>query len=205
MIIRNFDQGTEVHHDLSMRNASFGFDVPSVNYTLKGDEVWVYPVGGGPTPIRFYSTSSQAVRELQFDQPELVRFYSSDEYYQIQWTVDPKTKAESDYMKWCASPMVSLLTHGRRDCIFKNYEDGFGISPDGKKMFADGWDINVLDTVTGEILFAMPLVEDTEEDSREIRRRMVDIVPNALDPKEYLGGVSSVGITKRRPADISAL
>ncbi len=41
----------------------------------------------------------------------------------------------------------------------------------------------------------MPTVEDTKEDSRELRRRMVDILPNALDPNEDLGAVMSIGIT----------
>jgi len=134
MIIRNFDQGTEVHHDLGMRNASFGFDVPGVYYTLRGDEVWLYPIGVGPTPIRFYSTSSQTVRELKFDQPELVRFYSSDEYYQIQWTVDPETKVERDYMvKRVRQPDGEFATAWKTRLYIQYFDDGFGISPDGKK------------------------------------------------------------------------
>ena len=196
MIIRNFDQGTEVHHDLGMRNANSGFDVPDVYYTPRGDEVVVIPPNRIVTPVWFYATSSQAVRELQFDQPELVRFYSSDEYYQKQWTVDPETKVESDYMvKRVRQPDGEFATAWKTRLHIQYFDDAFGISSDGKKMFADGWDVNVLDTATGEVIFDMPTVEDTEEDSRELRRRMVDIVPNALDPNEDLGAVMSVGIT----------
>jgi hypothetical protein len=196
MIIRNFDEGTEVHHDLGMRNASFGFDVPCVYYTPRGDEVVVIPPQGVFAPIRFYATSSQSERELQFDQPELVRFYSSDEYYQKQWTVDPETKVERDYMvKRVRQPDGEFATAWKTRLYIQRFNETFGISPNGKKMFADGWDLNVLDTATGEVIFDMPMVEDTEADSREIRQRMVDVVPNALDPNEDLGSVSRVEIT----------
>lgn len=126
----------------------------------------------------------------------LVRFYSSDEYYQIQWTVDPETKVESDYMvKRVRQPNGEFATAWKTRLYIQYLDETFGISPNGKKMFAKGWDLNVLDTATGEVIFDMPVVEDTEADSREIRQRVVDVVPNALDPNEDLGGVSRVGIT----------
>ncbi len=91
--------------------------------------------------------------------------------------------------------MVSLLPHGRHVSYIQRFNETFGISPNGKKLYAQGYDVNVLDTDTGEIVFDLPLVEDTEADSRELRRRMVNVVPNALDPNEDLGAVMSVGIT----------
>lgn len=111
----------------------------------------------------------------------LVRFYSSDEYYQIQWTVDPETKVESDYMvKRVRQPNGEFATAWKTRLYIQYLDQTFGISPNGKKIFAKGWDLNVLDTATGEVIFDMP---------------MVDVVPNALDPNEGLGGVSRVGIT----------
>ena len=196
MIIRNFDQGTEVHHDLGMRNASFGFDVPGVYYTPRGDEVVVIPPQGVFAPIRFYATSSQSERELQFDQPELVSFYSSDEYYQIQWTVDSETKVESDYMvKRVRQPDGEFANAWKTRLYIQRFNETFGISPNGKKLYAQGYDVNVLDTDTGAIVFDLPLVEDTEADSKELRRRMVDVVPNALDTDHDLGHPSRIDIT----------
>ena len=196
MIIRNFDQGTEVHHDLGMRNANSGFDVPDVYYTPRGDEVVVIPPNRIVTPVWFYSTSSQTERELQFDQPELVRFFSSDEYYQVQWTVDPETKVESEYMvKRVRQPDGEFVTAWKTQLHIPSFYETFYISPNGGKLYAQGYDVNVLDTDTGEIVFDLPLVEDTEEDSRELRRRMVDVVPKALDPNYDLGAPSRIDIT----------
>lgn len=196
MIIRNFDQGTEVHHDLGMRNASSGFNVPDVYYSPRGDEVLVIPPNRIVTPVWFYSTSSQSERELQFDQPELVRFYSSDEYYQIEWTVDPETKVERDYMvKRVRQPDGEFATAWKTRLYIQRFNETFGISPNGKKLYAQGYDVNVLDTDTGEVIFDLPMVEDTEADSRELRRRMVDVVPDALDPDYDLGSPSRIDIT----------
>jgi hypothetical protein len=92
-------------------------------------------------------------------------------------------------------PNGEFATAWKTRLHIQRFNETFGISPNGKKLYAQGYDVNVLDTATGDVIFDLPMVEDTEADSRELRRRMVDVVPNALDPDYDLGSPSRIDIT----------
>ena len=200
LIIRNLDTGKQSHYDLETRfepinDYERGY---MLRYAIDEKEIvfepshvdalglgtyWFYPVGEGEVHEVSISTGISAVLAS-----------STEGYFTEYATESDRGEVESSYVVYRRAMNPSTAetkVMWKRELSLKHYYGTMSLSDNGKWMALKAWNLEILDTNTGESVFRFPMAGNP----KERLRRLSSVVPENTRSDELgrLGGSTFSG------------